>query len=227
MGYKRGIIYFTMFALLAIAVRIRANILNHRTEKSIVSMDEEVKRWGIPVDVAKVSRGKLEVYQKVSGTLDRHGRIQSFVQGSIFSKLKIGQKFIFTYSDTIHHGRVEEIFTDVDFVTGLYRVVLKPNVNLKISKGKIINSLITISNHRNVLKIPDRAVFVEKGKSFCWIIKNALAVKAEIHTGKNNGNEVQVNSGLSLEDIVVINGKSTLKNGSSVRIRRTPGEYYL
>jgi multidrug efflux pump subunit AcrA (membrane-fusion protein) len=73
--------------------------------------------------------------------------------------------------------------------------------------------------HENALVIPRRALSAEAG-NFVWVINpgGGSASPVEIVTGLFDRDEVEVLSGLSAEDLVIVEGHSAMTEKSKINI---------
>ncbi|MCM8789123.1 MAG: efflux RND transporter periplasmic adaptor subunit, partial [Candidatus Omnitrophica bacterium] len=60
--------------------------------------------------------------------------------------------------------------------------------------------------------------FEEAGKNYVYIVENGMAKKVEVKTGQDFAGKIEVDSGISAGDKVVVFGKENLSPGSKVKI---------
>tara|TARA_B100001989_G_C24506281_1_gene447739 strand:- start:459 stop:1268 length:810 start_codon:yes stop_codon:yes gene_type:complete len=89
----------------------------------------------------------------------------------------------------------------------------------------ISGSLLEVSvkfNLRNSLSVPDTSVMIEGEKSFVYKINDEnLALKTEVKTGLRDDKNIEIISGLNLQDIVVAEGlKKVRPNGKIKPIKK-------
>ena len=92
-------------------------------------------------------------------------------------------------------------------------------------KEMISGSLLEVSvkfNLRNSLSVPDTSVMIEGEKSFVYKINDEnLALKTEVKTGLRDDKNIEIISGLNLQDIVVAEGlKKVRPNGKIKPIKK-------
>ncbi|TAM83421.1 MAG: efflux RND transporter periplasmic adaptor subunit [Acidobacteria bacterium] len=71
--------------------------------------------------------------------------------------------------------------------------------------------------------IPDSALTIEGSQKFVWVIHQGTAHRVHVETGLDNGAEVQIRSGISSGQQVVIEGKDGLTEGKAVEASKVAG----
>jgi multidrug efflux pump subunit AcrA (membrane-fusion protein) len=69
----------------------------------------------------------------------------------------------------------------------------------------------------NVLVIPDSALAVEGTKKLIWVVRDGTAHRVQVETGLDDGNQVEIRSGLKRGEQVVFAGKDGLAEGKVVQ----------
>jgi HlyD family secretion protein len=96
--------------------------------------------------------------------------------------------------------------------------VLVEDQNLPLKPGfKLIMEIETERKKVNV--IPLTAVKQEDNDQYVFVVKNGKAVKKVIKTGIASDKYMEITSGLTKEDIVVVNPSDELKNGMEVKVK--------
>ncbi len=123
-------------------------------------------------------------------------------------------------SDKTYEGTVEsisQIGTTSNGVTN-YTVNIQMAADTALKVGMNATATIVIEKHSGVLLLPLEAVQAMQGKSFVWLYTGTLptdssqdpGTKTEITTGMSNDNYVEITSGLTADDqVVVVRTKST------------------
>ena len=70
---------------------------------------------------------------------------------------------------------------------------------------------------KGVLRVPERAVFKSEGKHKVFVVKDGLAVLAEVEIGLEGEDYYEVVSGLAENDIVLVAPPADLKEGVKVK----------
>ncbi len=69
----------------------------------------------------------------------------------------------------------------------------------------------------NALVIPDVALVVEGSKKFIWVVRDGTAHRVQVEIGLDDGTQVEIRSGLSAGEQLVVAGKEGLAEGKLVR----------
>ena len=70
----------------------------------------------------------------------------------------------------------------------------------------------------NTIVLPVDAVITKGGETYVFIMKDNKAVKTPVQTGIENGNEVEITSGLTENMDVVVKGQTYLEDGDSIAV---------
>ncbi|MCF6093630.1 efflux RND transporter periplasmic adaptor subunit [Microaerobacter geothermalis] len=89
--------------------------------------------------------------------------------------------------------------------------VVKPGMIAEILLNKL-------SESKEQILVPIDAVIMSEGKSYVFVVNNDRAEKREVTTGKENGQFVVIEGGLTEGEQIVIKGQYTLKDGYAVRV---------
>lgn len=134
-------------------------------------------------------------------------------------KLEIGQKAIVkldAYPDVKIEGKVDHIAYESQLVNNvnIYDVDILPETVPKFFRsGMSANIEVVEKEGKSILTIPVDALSREKDKTFVYISRNGVnrdGEKKEIQVGISDEKNVEVVSGLSLNDLVVLKGKGDI-----------------
>ena len=92
-----------------------------------------------------------------------------------------------------------------------------PNPKLELRPGMYAVVRIGIERKADALLVPKEAVTVEKAGAFAFAFKDGHAKRVSIKTGFNDGTNVEVVSGVSAEDAIILPGKRALSDGLAVK----------
>ena len=131
--------------------------------------------------------------------------------------LKLNAKFS-AYKNKIYKGKIESVASRVDAQTR--SILARAKINNEQSEI-IPGSLLEIEifyNEKNALSIPDTSVMYEGNKKFIYkIIENNMIKKTEIETGIRNMGNIEVLSGLNVDDKVIAEGLTKIRPGMKVK----------
>ena len=117
-------------------------------------------------------------------------------------------------------GKIEFVDNKVDETTGTVtlRAVFE-NPDELLVPGDYVNVTIRVNKPQKVMLIPQSATKTDVGTGYyVWTVKDGKAVKKDIVVNENYDNNWIVESGLSYDDVVVINGiQNIFKSGQAVK----------
>lgn len=81
-----------------------------------------------------------------------------------------------------------------------------------------LEAKVKISGHKaeNVIAIPVEAVNTGKEGSFCYVVENGIVVRKDVETGLSSASLIEIKSGLTTSDKVILNTTGTVEEGMKV-----------
>ncbi|MBI3680229.1 MAG: efflux RND transporter periplasmic adaptor subunit [Acidobacteria bacterium] len=93
-----------------------------------------------------------------------------------------------------------------------------PNTRQELTAGMVAEAEVTVENRSNALTIPIQAISDSGGNRYVYVVNGSNVVEErQIQTGFDGSSRIEVLSGLTAEDRVIIGGKSMLAPGQSVQ----------
>lgn len=149
----------------------------------------------------------------------------------------VGQEVTFrlsNQSESSARGRVSRISPRLDPATGLGEVVITlTETGGSIYQGVLVESIINVETHKDALVIP-RAALVEnvqtliepesntiqlqRSYSAFVVHGDSIATRSDLELGIEQGDRIEVVSGLEAGDQIVITGQNSLSDSTKVRI---------
>ena len=149
----------------------------------------------------------------------------------------VGQQVTFRVSnqrETSAKGRVSRISPRLDPTTGLGEVVITiTETGNSIYQGVLVESIINVETREQAVVVP-RSALVENVQTLiepesntiqitrnysAFIVQNdSVAVKRDLELGIEQGDRVEILSGLQAGDQIVVTGQNSLQDSSKVRI---------
>ncbi len=74
---------------------------------------------------------------------------------------------------------------------------------------------------KKTIVISRKAVFDQEGKQYVYKVQGDAAKMAEVTTGKESSDQIEILSGISVGDQIVVRGQTLLKDGAKVKIQQT------
>lgn len=212
------------------AARTRAETAQARLEGVIVAMDDRLIRapFSGVLGFRNVSEGSLVSPNTVITTLDDISVIKlDFTIAEVYlAQILSGQTVnaeSIVYRGRQFEGTVQVVGSRIDPVTRSVQVrAVIDNADGVLRPGM----LMTVSLALNAVQanvIPEQALVPRAGKQFVFLVVDEnVAKQIEVEIGRRRPGVVEVISGLSLGDRVVVEGVSSLRPGQSVRVLNAP-----
>ena len=154
-----------------------------------------------------------------------------------WQQVRVGQKasfFINEGSEKVAEGIVTRKSPQLDPTTGLGKVVVSlDKAGNKVSPGLLCRTVINVETHHHTVVVPNDAL-VENVQTFidpesntiqlhrtynAYVVRHdTLALRKHVKLGIQEGNRVEVLSGLSDGDQLIITGQNGLEDSAKVRI---------
>ena len=135
-------------------------------------------------------------------------------------KLSLGEKIGLTsseYPGKLFIASVSFIAPEVDSTTGTVEVhALYDNKDHLLEPGEFVSVKQPLAKPERQILIPDSAIVQSLDGSFIFIVKDNKAVKQAVVVGKQLAGSTEIKSGLTPDDLVVVQGQTLLQNGQIV-----------
>lgn len=92
-----------------------------------------------------------------------------------------------------------------------------PNPDLVLRPGMYATIKVGVDKHPDVMLIPVEALVMEKANAFTFVATDGKAKKTALKIGFNDGIKVEVASGLTGNEAVILVGKLTLADGAAIK----------
>lgn len=154
-----------------------------------------------------------------------------------WKRVEVGQKVNFSLSNENQissQGRVTHISPRLDPTTGLGEVVIAfTEKGSSIYQGVLVEAIINVETHKNSVVIPRSALVenvqtliepesntiqIERNYSAFVVQDDSLAIRRDLQLGIEQGDQIEVLSGLQAGDQIVITGQNSLEDSTKVRI---------
>ena len=140
----------------------------------------------------------------------------------IATDIKVNVK-LDAYPNDVFTGRVERIYSHLDprLRTRTIEIILEETVNLV--PGMFARLKVVLETVDDAVIVPvDSLVSTPKGHAI-FVVKDGTAVKCSIETGLEEGNCIQILSGVNIGDTIIVAGNEKLKDGTVVSISGEEG----
>lgn len=128
-------------------------------------------------------------------------------------------RFLTEGDSEVFTGEVYAIEPQIDPVTRTLLVrALSPNKDRKLIPGQFVRISLTLENKQNAIMVPTMAIVPEADEHLVYVVKDGKAVSQKVNIGFRGAQDVEVVSGLSDGDSVIVAGIQLVKEGSAVRV---------
>lgn len=142
---------------------------------------------------------------------------------SYIGRIRKGQKVSigFTaYPGKQFTGTVHQISPLADETTKTFPVkIILNNPDQKLKAGMLAEVKINFNERKNVLKLPIEAIIDETGNKSVFIVQNNQAVRKRVTLGITDGKMIEIRSGLTGDEQVVVLGQNNLDDGLKVVVK--------
>ncbi len=108
-----------------------------------------------------------------------------------------------------------------DQVTQLYKGKINlDNQNKLLRPGMFAKIFINMDEKNSAITIPSVAVIQEEDKFYIYVVEENKPVKKYVEIGMDNGEIVEVISGISKDDKIIVKGQDFITEGSKVKVVR-------
>jgi RND family efflux transporter MFP subunit len=146
---------------------------------------------------------------------DLYNLQQKFNAGTEF----IVEAFVGNGSDTWVTGRLAGFDNEVDPQTGTVRAkAIFENADNRLFPGSSVPVRLLIETRHNVLLVPDSAVRHNGSGDFVFVVKSDHTVERRAVEGLGSETGTWIKSGLTMGDVVVVEGAEKLNDGSKVEL---------
>ena len=116
-------------------------------------------------------------------------------------------------------GRVARVSPVVDDATGTVKVTAELRAaSTAFRPGAFVRVAIETDVRESSVLIPKRAVVEEDGESYVFINSGDTVTRRAVQLGYEDGDAVEVRSGVQVGDAVVVAGQGKLKDGDKTRV---------
>lgn len=212
----RGIIYLGLVAGLALLVIGKQHVIEGKRTQKIISVIDEWQSIGKPVIVRRVAVETVDEWVKISLIFIGTG-FEGDVPRAIWKRLAKGQS-VFLGEEKVPSGRIVDLGKAVDVATGLYHVKIGVEESIR-SEGGLVLARVLVDQLKDVIVAPESSLGVEKGVRVVWTVVDGKAHEVMVSSSQEGSYGVVISEGLKTGDLLVVDGKSMLRENDKVSIR--------
>ena len=136
------------------------------------------------------------------------------VPEAVLPHVKEGEGIRIEKAGSEYQGTVTEVNTMVDPATGLFKVKASLDQGDALPNGTVVKLYITSDKAENVLTIPVDSVYYDNGNPYVYTYDDGIVHRTDIETGISDSENIQILSGVSAADQVIITWSPELYEGA-------------
>ena len=91
-----------------------------------------------------------------------------------------------------------------------------PNEDMQLKAGMYARVRIYTETYQDILVVPEKAVVTEGGQAVAFVVEGDQAKRREVQIGLTSDGQVEIRSGLSEGEQIVVEGNYGLADGAKV-----------
>lgn len=134
--------------------------------------------------------------------------------------IQAGDPFTVEKNGMEYHGTITEVGTMVDMQTGLFVVKAALEDAAGIPNGSMVKLYVTAQKAEDAMTVPAECVYYDRGEAFVYTYdtETGLAKKVFVEDGLVDAERIEIASGLSYDDQVIVSWTRELYDGAAVQI---------
>ncbi len=207
----------TQKELAAIEKQYGISLKNYESIKRMVYPDAPAE--GTLLDLFVKEGTKVKIGEKLFMIGDNKSVTAAFfVTPEEKAQLKRGIKAVLTVDGKDYAGRLASVSDTIDNKSGNFRAeAIFANPSGLLKSGAEAEVRIDIYEKKSAVSVPVQSILSESGRQYVYIESGGIARKRYISTGKENGMEIEITSGLAPGDRLVISGHTMLADGDTIK----------
>lgn len=150
--------------------------------------------------------------------------VKFYATEAIAATLKNGDKIQIEKNGTTHQATVSEISTMVDETTGLFEIKADVADGAGLATNASVKVVMVSEKSSGGLTLPLEAVYYDGGNAYVYIYENGKAKKAAVEAGISSDQQIEILSGISAADQVIVTWSSSLRDGAAVTLKGSDEE---
>ena len=126
--------------------------------------------------------------------------------------------------EQVIRATIARISPTVDMRNGTFRVTAYIDNNEgRLAPGMFGRFSIAWEKHANAVLLPSAAILREDNDNVVYVVEGGTASRRTVTLGVESHNQVQILDGINENEVVVLSGQGSLRDGVKVLARRDPG----
>jgi len=148
--------------------------------------------------------------------------IEFGISASLVNKVKAGDKTLVEISSAGYKNEavINSVSSSADIMTNLYTVSIVLENDGAIKPGMFAKVYLKTDNIANALAVRAEAVKEREDKKYVFVAEDNSAIEKEVTTGLDTGAYIEIKTGLSEGDKVIVKGQDYISHGSKIKVVR-------
>ena len=192
-------------------------------EKSGMAIYPSAAEWKETPDVAEGATVHKDQILLLIPDLTKM-QVKVGIHESIIERVKPGMKAIVEIAEQTYHGKIKTVASvakPAGWWTGnvvKYDTIVElPNV-VTLNPGMSAEVTVILAEYEDVLNIPVSAVLETPESAYCWVVANGTPTRRTVTLGDNNDVFIHVTEGLAIDEVVVLNPQSSIKEAQDLAL---------
>ena len=192
-------------------------------EKSGMAIYPSAAEWKETPDVAEGATVHKDQILLLIPDLTKM-QVKVGIHESIIERVKPGMKAIVEIAEQTYLGKIKTVASvakPAGWWTGnvvKYDTIVElPNV-VTLNPGMSAEVTVILAEYEDVLNIPVSAVLETPESAYCWVVANGTPTRRTVTLGDNNDVFIHVTEGLAIDEVVVLNPQSSIKEAQDLAL---------
>ena len=115
-------------------------------------------------------------------------------------------------------AEIESVSDSVNPQTGLYEVKIRLSNESNIKSGMFASVIIPTDIRENVIAVPSQAVLEKDNSTVIYTAEEGKAVTNIVETGLDVGDKLEITSGISQGDQIIVKGQDYVSDGTTIKV---------
>ena len=210
-------------------------------DASLVNSEANVRQAKVGVENAEINLDNYTVTAPVSGTItnigislynmassateaytietDNQNKVVFYVAEETLHNIEIGNTAVISKNGQDYSARITDVASTVDKNTGLFKIeAVVPDGGGDLLNGSTVSIRTVTRRSKNAVTIPVDCIYYDEDQAFVLLSDGNHAKRCDIETGLSDDEGIEVISGLSPDDNIIVTWSSMLKDGAEIKV---------
>lgn len=139
----------------------------------------------------------------------------------LIDHVKIGDSIRIEKNGSEFFGTITEVSSMIDAATGLFKVKASVDHADALATGTSVKLYVTSEKALDAMVLPVDSIYYEGGDSFVYVYEAGVVHKVAVEVGIYDSEQIQILSGITMEDQIITSWSSELYEGAIVVTEET------